>query len=444
MVSVISENLRVFNAAQFKESLAEAANTKFYFTIGKPTPWANDAAPQQANSSVTSFNEVYSNMIGAKRIFASDVVHVTERYDWEANTVYPAYDHCTCSLQLFSGNTPFYVVTNDWNVYKCISNNSGTISTTKPTSVATAGTFQTADGYVWKYMYSIRPFERLRFTTSDYIPVKTLTNDDNTLQWDVQQSAVAGSIDAIKITSGGDGYVDANTISISISGDGNDAEAFAQINTASNTISSIVMTNPGSGYTYASVTATDTSGGANATFRAMISPPGGHGSDPLRELGGSKLLLNVRIFDDENGKLPVVNDFRQVAIIQDPLVYNSSNISTNSVMSQYTTITMTGTSAANYIQDEYVYQGASLATSTFKARVIEWNTANNILKVTNTQGTPISATLIGDTSTAGFDIASVTNPQLEPNSGRLIYIDNIIPVTRAIDQTEDFKLILKF
>ena len=444
MVSVFSENLRVFNAEQFKESVSEAANNTFYFTIGKGTAWANDAAPRQANSSVAMMHEIYQNMIGAKKIFNSDISHVTERYDWVANTSYAAYDHCLCSLILFNSNTNFYVVTDDYNVYKCLANNNSSNSTVKPTSTVTDAVFQTSDGYTWKYMYSISASEQLRFTTDEYIPVKTLVQDDETLQWDVQQNAVDGAIDVIEIVDGGSNYANANTITLTISGDGNDAAATAQVNTSTNTISSIVVTNPGSGYTYADITVTDsTANGTGAVLRAVISPPGGHGSDPLRELGGSKLLINMRLLDDEDGYLPVTNEYRQVAIIQDPYIYNTSNVASNTVVSQYTTLTLNGISV-DYHEDEIVYQGASVATATFSATVLEWDSGNSIIKLTNASGTPTTDLLIGNTSTASRFVDSVTNPDLEIYSGKLIYTNNIVPISRAADQTEDFKIVLKF
>ena len=215
MVSVHSKNLQVFNASQFKESVSEESNTHIYFTFGKTVPWANDAAPSQANSSVTAENEVWQNMIGAKLLTGNDIRHVVPRYDWVSGETYHAYDHCTCSLNLFN-NLNFYVVTTDWNVYKCLSNNRSTPSTTMPSSLATAGTIHTPDGYIWKYMYTVSPGEQLKYTTASYIPVKTLTTDDNSLQWDVQQAATPGGIDIIGVTNGGSGYTSNDTISITM------------------------------------------------------------------------------------------------------------------------------------------------------------------------------------------------------------------------------------
>ena len=441
-VSVISENLRIFNAEQFKESVSETSNTKLYFTIGKSEAWANDASPLQANSSVASFNGIWDNMIGAKLITGNDIRHVVPRYDWSANTVYPAYDHCICSLQLFAANTPFYVLTSDWNVYKCIANNYGANSTTMPTSLSTTSTVQTADGYIWKYMYTVSASERLRFTTDQYIPVKTLTQDDNSLQWRVQANSVPGQVNYIKLTNGGLGYTNANTISITFVGDGTGLSANAQTN-ATNSLSNIVITNPGRDYTYVEVTISDTSGGSGANARAIISPPGGHGSDPLRELGGAYLMLNPRIMNNEDGKLPVGNEYRQVSIISDPYVFGTTNVASNSVISQLTILTLSGTSV-DYVDDELVYQGASYETGSFRGRVYQWDSTNSIIKLTNTLGSPSATLLVGANSTASRFVSSVTNPELKKYSGQLLYINNITPIERSADQTEDFKITFQF
>lgn len=443
MVAVISENLRIFNAEQFKESVSEAANTKLYFTFGRGYSWANDAEPVQANSSVTVFNDIWDNMIGAKLITGNDIRHVTLRYDWSANTVYPAYDHCICSLQLFAPNTPFYVVTSDWNVYKCLANNSGANSTVMPTSIATSGTTETGDGYIWKYMYTISADERLKFTTDSYIPVKTLTQDDGSLQWDVQSSSVTGAINAIKVTNGGNGYTNASAITITITGDGSGAAATANVNTSSNSISSISVTNFGRDYTYAEVNVSTTGSGSGATARAIISPSGGHGSDALRELGGSYLMINPRLRGSENGVLPINNEYRQISLIADPLVFGSSNVEANTVVSQLTILTLNGTST-DYIEDEMVYQGTSLATSTFRGRVYQWDSTNNVIKLTNTLGVITSDILIGSNSAAARFVDSVTNPKMHKYSGELLYIDNIKPISRDADQTEDYKITFSF
>jgi hypothetical protein len=101
-------------------------------------------------------------------------------------------------------------------------------------------------------------------------------------------------------------------------------------------------------------------------------------------------------------------------------------------------------SGPEYVVDEYVYQGASLASSTFSGRILLWDSANSTMKLTEYTGTPTTTTLNGQTSGAYRYITSTTNPNLKNRSGQVIYIDNITPVTRAIDQTENFKIVIKY
>jgi hypothetical protein len=439
MASVFSENLRVYNAEQFKASVSTGGPTKIYLTVGKVDPWPNDAAPLQANSSVTVFNDVWKNMIGAKLITGNDVRHAVPRNDWTFETVYDAYDHCTCSILLFNDNVKFFIVTSDWNVYKCLENNNGGPSLVMPTQTITNSAVEETDGYVWKFMYNISAEERLRFTTDSYVPVRTLQSDNNSLQWQVQEDAVDGAINSIKITSGGNNYTSIPTITIT--GDGTGANAVAQINVSSNVVERIVVTNPGTGYTVADISFSGP--GTGATARAMISPPGGHGKDPLRELGGSYIIMNLRLNNTEGGKIPTDNEYRQVSILQDPRLRETNNVATDIVYSQTVRLTLS-TGSSNYDEDEIVYQGTTLTSSYFRGRVVAWDSGNNILKLTNTVGTPESDVITGANSSAARFVESVTEKDLRDYSGNLLYVDNILPLQRADDQTDDFKIVFKF
>ena len=108
----------------------------------------------------------------------------------------------------------FFVVTEDFNVYKCMYNNHGAQSTVMPSSINTsAGVSETtADGYKWKYMYSISAANDFKFITTSFIPVKRLRTDDFTNlganageiaddgsnQWEIENNASDGvSIDTV-------------------------------------------------------------------------------------------------------------------------------------------------------------------------------------------------------------------------------------------------------
>lgn len=70
----------------------------------------------------------------------------------------------------------FYVVTDEYNVYKCLDNNNGARSTVKPTTSA-LDPIKLTDGYIWKFMYNIPINLRNKFYTDEHIPVvSALTN----------------------------------------------------------------------------------------------------------------------------------------------------------------------------------------------------------------------------------------------------------------------------
>jgi hypothetical protein len=437
--SVTSIKMKVNQAEQFKTAISAATDinpTTLYLTYGKVTSWANDAAPDTANSSIASDYEVWLNMIGGKKILGSDVIHVIPRYNWTANTKYYAYDHMSTDLY----DKQFYIMTSDYNVYKCLANNSSSNSTVQPTAVNPTTVAQTSDGYIWKYMYTVSDSEQLRFTTAQYIPVKSIPTNDGSLQAQVQTNAVEGAIYSIILANTGSGYSNSSNMTIQISGDGQSATATANVNVSSGKVSTITMTNYGLGYTFANVSISG-GGGSGAIGRAIITPFGGHGSDALYELGGSALMFNPSFKFNEGGKLPTTNDFRQIAIVKNPLVRDGSAQMDNTSFSQAYTLTTVG--SGNYVQDEILYQGVSVASAIFSGRLLSWDSANGIARLINTLGAPTSQSLIGaNTSTSRF-VSNIVDKDVKEHSGYVLYLNNLTPITRSSDQIEDFKLIVK-
>jgi hypothetical protein len=59
-----------------------------------------------------------------------------------------------------------------------------------------------------------------------------------------------------------------------------------------------------------------------AELLPMVSPPGGHGSDVLKELGAKRVCISTKFNNSESGTIPTENDFRQVGLIKNPLHTN--------------------------------------------------------------------------------------------------------------------------
>jgi hypothetical protein len=426
MPSIVTSKFRIHNAQQFVESFSEAANTMMYLFVGKNTTFPDDNnPPTPVNSTANIEFTPWRDMFGAKRIQSTDVTHAIERYDWTAGTVYDAYDDQDTNLL----DDDFYVITDQYNVYKCLFNAGGTASTTKPTGVSTLQ-FTTADGYIWKYMYTVTTSNALKFLTNDYIPVQTLTADDGTDQWDVQQAAVNGGINVIKVTAGGSGYVTAPAVTIT--GDGTGATANCTI--TANAVTRVTVTNVGTGYTRATVTFA--SGAAAAT--AVISPKGGHGADPVEELGGKYVMINSRLDGSESNTISTANEFRQVGLLKDPFLFGTTTRATASSFRQ--TFRYTVANTGNYTLDEVVTSGSNTAF------VVEWDATNSLLYTTKPLNSNFAngATITGGTSGTSRTITAISTAGLDPYSGELLYVENRVPIARSIDQIEDVKLIIQF
>ena len=425
MASLVTSKFRVHNAQQFAEAFSEASNTIMYLFIGKNTTFPNDnSPPTPVNSTANIEYTPWRDMYAAKRITTSDVTHAIERYDWTSGTVYDQYDDQDTDLL----EDDFYAMTDEYNVYKCLFNAGATASTTKPTGVSTSP-FTTADGYIWKYMYTVTTAKALKFLTNDYISVQTLIADDGTDQWDVQQAAVDGGIHVVKVTAGGSGY--ATAPAVTITGDGTGATANSTI--TANVVTAVTITAAGTGYTRASVSFAS---GA-ATANAIISPQGGHGSDAVEELGGKFIMLNVRLDGNESNTFSVANEFRQVGIVRDPYLYGTTTRAVASSFRQsfkYQLSSISGT----FTVDETITSGSNTAS------LIEFTTPSIFTTLPLNLPFANTTTVTGGTSGATGTIAAITTPGLKPYSGDIIYVENRVPIARADDQIEDVKLVIQF
>ena len=441
MTSIYTKSMQIFNAENFKASIGDTGLPYVYLTFGKIDAWASEGNPPQPYNSVDTFNQVWKNMIGAKKIVGNDVRLAIRRYDWVSGTIYTAYDDSEATLDMNDPTSNFYVLTDEWNVYKCLGNNNGGASTVKPTTINTYLAEQLSDKYIWKYMYTLTDEEKLRFTTANFIPVRTLTQDNGSLQWHVQNSAAQGSIGSIKIVDPGYDYSVVGPPTITITGDGTGAEAIATVNTTTFGVDNILVTNKGQNYTYANVAITS-GNGSDATARVVMSPTGGHGANPVEELGGSFVIINPRIRGSESGVIDTQNEIRQIALIKDP-VLRDGTIASGLVYSQ-TTKVIVDQEGDNYIEDEYVFQGADLETASFKGKVVSWNSAENLLNLMDVYGNLTTDALKGDISKASRLVLDSIDKAFTPYTGSLLYINNIAPIQRATDQTEDFKIVVSF
>jgi len=252
MSSILTNKFRIHNAKSFVEGFSEAEKTNIYTAIGKVTPWSTTDLYSGATETTGDLNpptpldhaqneyEVWRNMFAAKKIKSTDITHVIPRVKWEDGKRYTQYGDLDDSLvyDVINSDTPkpFYVVTDEFNVYKCLFNNN-IESYDKPIHTSTTPE-PYPDGYIWQYMYTVSPSSAFKFMTENFIPIQTLTEEpvgasacsSTNLQWNVQNDAKTfgqGRIDVISrrygsADSSGDGYVFASGVISSISNVTND------------------------------------------------------------------------------------------------------------------------------------------------------------------------------------------------------------------------------
>jgi len=409
-----------------------------FVTLGKETPWnaGTEVAPTPAQS-IRDLNSYYDRAMVAKRVSQENASFVVPRVNWTANTLYTFASCGVCPA-----GTPFYTLNSKDQVFKCLWNNGGTNSNTEPQLSLSSTSleepfFKTPDGYKWKYLFTLTSQQKQKFLTQDFMPV--------TFNRFVRAAAVNRSIDIVKITNQGNNYVDGTVQDIiTISGDGTDA--ILKANVANGKIIDVVVQNRGSDYTKANLSFSDVAGGIGTAAAAeiVLSPQNGHGFDPIDELYANTIMFNVDFDGSENGVFPTDNEYREVTLLKNPYEFGTTELAGDSLYSMYTKIKVSP-GVGDYNNDEIVFQGVTLATSTFSADVISFDEAQNLLYVNNIRGSlSTNQPIKGQTSGAIRVAINKTDPTLELYTGKILYVSNQTPVTRDADQLDRIRFILKF
>ena len=485
MPAIITDRFRIHNSEQFQEAFSEGSGNVMYLGIGRPQAFStatrgdgrtnnegSDTAPLTPGDNRNAQSFPFDDLLAAKRIAASDVTFAVPRRNWVTGTTYDIYRHdygdritgTTTTLTSNSGvsnlfDANFFVLTTARNVYKCLDNDNNTASTVEPTGTSTT-VLSTADGYKWKYMYTLSASQQANFLSTDFMAVETNST--------VSSAAVDGAIDVVKIKTPGSGGANGTHTGIAIRGDGSNGQV--SVTVAGGVVTAVTVTNAGTGYTFgtisnAQIVAAGATSLTGAELDVIIPPKGGHGKNAVEELGGFYVMLNTSLEGTESGNsgdVTVANDFRKISLIRDPLA--SGSAATATTLRGTKAINLTGVSGS-FVVDEKITQ----ATTGAIGKVVEWDSTNNILYYIQTRHTDEGidsngnqtafsgtnavtgaggATGTPTTSTSTIDNVSFTSgysaSEIDADSGDILYIENRAPITRAADQTENIKLVIEF
>ena len=517
MAAIITDQIRILNAKNFIAGINNSSNS-YYSFVGLPNPadyqsdWDTD--PPAPKDNFDQENDYWDTMVALKKINTADASQVVPKRSWSSGTAYDMYrhDYSRTNTAKISGSTSLYlanyfVMNSDFRVYICLHNGidpdnpTGRASLDEPTftDLEPRSAGNSGDGYIWKYLYTIKPSEVVKFESTQYMPVPRdwTTASDNAA---VRDNAVDGSIKIVTITDRGAGLGTANATytGVPIRGDGSGAECTIVID-GNQQVGQVIVSNQGSDYTYANV---DLDGGGVPTgttrpsLEVIIPPQGGHGADIYRELGAYNVLLYSRIENDnENPDFITGNQIARVGVVENPEQFGSSTILSSDKASALSALRLVGTgySTATFTADSYFTQTVGTG-ATAVGRVVSYDQTTGVLKFWqdrslagfNTVGTAqtqpqygyelqeFTSTPSGDgsltiTPSTGSNltidsnftgistiinnrtyylgqsfVSGIANPEVKKHSGNIIYVDNRPSITRSSNQKEDIKVILQF
>ena len=498
MSTINTNNLKVKNAKNFVSSLQTDGA---YIFVGRPVAWdttptvnngvgplysGTDNSPPKPNNSLREYNSVHDEMISLNRIQSTEVYHMIARNTWTSGAVYDIYRHDYSEVNRANSsasnlyNASFITINQNNDVYVCLDNDKNTQSTVEPQNTGNEP-FYTSDGYQWLRVYSLTSNDLFDYGTNNYIPI--VTSDSVT--------STSGAVYTAIIEVPGNNYTGspsgvANNIPYyycNIIGDG--TGAVARVSVSGGSVIKIEIVRPGSGYTHGTVqfianksyqSLGDLDNDANGlnplgdgTFSATVipQPPGGWGTDLVRELGGTR----VGVFSSLNYDLYYYTQsstFRQVGILQ-----GASFSQTNPVVATaYSSIKVTDLGGpTDYIVGETITQLTITdgVTVTAKGTLVGWDKASGVLRYiqdnefhSDTDG--LLKPFVGNAYVQGESSGKATQPDssftgtsteitftsgysspiLTPYTGYISYITNISPVLRTTTQTERIRLIIGY
>lgn len=365
--------------------------SNYFFFLGKIDPWEPEDVYVDTNLVNSDYenSNIRTNILYINKVAPTDVSLVTKRTLWTASTVYDQYDH-TKDLNSIT----FFVVTDEYNVYKCLSNNNGVPSTIKPVGKPTIP-LKLADGYIWKYMYAIPSFKKSKFMSYSYIPVQTALSDSFYNN---------GSIDDVIVEYGGSGYTDTPNVTISLVGSavaGFGATGYIEVDGAGH-VTNVVISNGGTGYVAGVRLSITSSTGAGAELTAIIDGSGVITSAGINKpgvsytngdvvnflLGGAILIPGVtQIINDEFGAYVSGGNISKVTIVDPGIGYAVPP-----------TLTVVSANASG--TGRYGAGSALLTAIVYQGEIVQVNILDSGKQYANGIGTNIS--IFGDGTGAKF------------------------------------------
>jgi hypothetical protein len=448
MPAIITSELRKQIARDFFDQFSTGQD-RYYIGIGRSEQWdSTDRVPTPQDTPV-DITGARHQLQSIKKVEDSSLV--VPRNNWTSGFIYSQYDDTVAGYS----NPPYYVKTENNHVYICLSTGRNAQGVAVPSTIEPTGaplrSFQTADGYVWKFIYTISAQRANSFVAANFMPVQQVPSVNSAStgivlhQYAVQQAAIRGAILSIAMINGGSGYTSRPTVNITSVSGGN-ALASAFIDSSLGIVTKVELDadsttfHHGSGYLSADIEFTG-GGGTGALARAILGPDSGIGRDARVDLKASSIMYHSKLEGDDSDFI-VGQDFRQVTLIRNPRRRDGSNFNdlTGNCLDK-----LTLSNIITVFQKDKILQGQ---TSLAEAYID--NIDSNEIYYHQTVDTGFvrfqDGEILQEKNGAGEGIidSGYIASEVDRDAGSILYIDNRGAVLRDPTQAEDVKVIIQF
>jgi hypothetical protein len=153
-------------------------------------------------------------------------------------------------------------------------------------------------------------------------------------------------------------------------------------------------------------------------------------------------------YAEGGGDFPVVNDYRRIAIVKDPVSNTTGNIATEITLDCTSTLILANASS-NFTLDEIIIGNTTNANAlVVSSNIIGDNTyiryiAPENLKFGNLIFS-VGESISGNTSLTTAQIIGKSSPEVVLNTGKFLYVENRSKITRQSDQAENIHIVIEF
>jgi len=489
--------------------------SQYYIGIGKSDPYktpdGSDASPGSPIASVKTEVDTRNNLIALQKVVVAfntgsaasqtaiygNAGYVLPRYNWISGSFYKAWDptdpSCFYATNVTSGSTqytayPCYVVYNS-KVYICAqsgidSSSSQSVTVSPDTSATIIGAVGSAGADMYRWVY----VSNLGLDTAGTLTAQGLTSNvsgalDSNQFFKIYRRATTtgtsttittatttsvGAIYSYRVVTGqgGSGYTTSSTFAVDGDGTGATGQVIS-IDSSSGAILKVAMTAPGSNYTTGTVRFVTGAGTSPATIIPRITPIKGFGYDVTSDLpawyAGFYGSFSYDTVYPGSADVPSSDQIRQLSLIRNPVVFNSSTGSTITYRC-LKSLTLGGTTTPMPEAGDIIEQGSGTAGSArgwvdqvvgskvyYHQNSSTFGTlGENITPVPFTTASPTSLKIwrkpiYSSSVVAGASISAVSAAEeYTDGTGDVIFVQNRTPITQAAGQSESITIVTQF